>query len=220
MKKIEATLKGADHEIIPWKVDQKAALSILLRVFASDASGDIDRSRAVSGKPARDLVTNIDPSNRPLTLLESWSLACERLAFQASGLEQWKQTSKVGTSDDVMDFYRAPVNPALAPRHGHYAKGKYIIYTGSVNALDYTACTVPIGFVDPALHRADRGEALDCDGMEIPGPTNELDKHIRDIYEPERYRGMPITVQIVGRRLEEEKILGVAAMLEKLLREG
>lgn len=30
---------------------------------------------------------------------------------------------------------------------------------------------------------------------------------------------MPTTVQIVGRRLEEEKILGVAVMLEKSLKE-
>ena len=41
--------------------------------------------------------------------------------------------------------------------------------------------------------------------------------YISVIYDPEIYKGLPVTVQIVGRRLEEEKVLGVATVLEKLL---
>jgi amidase len=215
MKKLETILFAAGHEIIPWRIDQKAALSILLRVFSSDASGDIDRTREMSGEPPQNLLTNASPAP-PLTLLESWSLACERLAFHAAVLEQWKQTSKTGTSKDLMDVYITPVNPAVAPKHGHYAKARYVAYTGTVNVLDFSACTIPVGFVSKQ-HKADKGGDLDAEGNGIPGVTGELDAHIRIIYDPELYKGLPLTMQVVGRRLEEEKVLGVATMLEKLL---
>jgi amidase len=216
MGKLETTLTAAGHEIIPWKIDQKTALSILLRVFSSDASGDIDRSRAASREPPQNLLTNASPAP-PLTLLESWSLAYERLAFQAAVLEQWKETSKAGSSSEVMDVYITPVNPVVAPKHGHYAKARYIAYTGTVNVLDFSACTVPVGFVN-GQHKADKGGDLDAEGNKIPGVTGELDAHIRSIYDPEVYKGLPVTMQVVGRRLEEEKVLGVATVLEKLLR--
>ena len=72
--------------------------------------------------------------------------------------------------------------------------------------LDYMARTNPLGFVDPALHRADMSETFDCERMEIPGPTKELDMHMRSIDDSEGYKGVPICVQVVGRRLKEEKI--------------
>jgi amidase len=214
MKRLEKILIAAGHEIIPWRIDQKTALSILLRAFSSDASGDIDRSRALSGEPPQNLLTNASPAP-PLTLLESWSLARERLAFQAAVLKQWKETSNTGTSEE-MDVYITPVNPAVAPKHGHYAKARYIAYTGTVNVLDFSACTIPVGFVNEQ-HKADKEGDLDAEGSKIPGVTGELDAHIRSIYDPEVYKGLPVTMQVVGRRLEEEKVLGVATVLEKLL---
>jgi amidase len=217
MKKLETKLTAAGHEVIPWRIDQKAALSILLRVFSSDASGDIDRSRALSGEPPQQLITNATPDVPAITLLESWSLACERLVFQAAVLEQWKETSKAGSSRAPMDFYITPVNPVVAPRHGHYAKARYLAYTGTVNLLDYSACTVPVFFVDPQLHKADKGDRMDAEGKEIPGVTCELDAHIRSMYDPEIYKGLPVSVQVVGRRMEEEKVLGMAKVLEQLL---
>ncbi|KAG0649284.1 Acetamidase [Hyphodiscus hymeniophilus] len=219
MRELEARLKAAGHEVFPWRIDQKTALSIVMRVFSSDASGDIDRSRALSGEPPQNVMTAISPNVPPLTLLGYWSLACERLAFQAAILEQWNETSKAGSSDQVMDVYLTPVNPAVAPKHGHYGRGRYLAYTGTVNVLDFSACTVPVGFVDPEIHKADQGSTLDANGKEIPAVRSELDGYLRSIYDPEVYKGLPVTVQVVGRRMEEEKVLGVATMLEKLLKE-
>lgn len=220
MQKLETKLKAAGHDLITWRIDQKTALSILLRVFSSDASSDIDRTRALSGEPLQNVLTSMFPSAPPLTLLESWSLACERQAFQAAVLEQWRETSKIGASDEVMDVYITPVNPAVAPKHGHYARGRYLAYTGTINLLDFTACTVPVGLVDPKIHKEDKGNTLDAEGMEIPDVTSDFDGYIRGIYDPEVYIGLPVTVQVVGRRVEEEKVLGVASILEKLLEDS
>lgn len=48
-------------------------------------------------------------------------------------------------------------------------------------------------------------------------PRNAIDEWIRGLYDPEAMKGLDIGVQIIGRRYEEEKVLGVASMLEKLI---
>ena len=50
--------------------------------------------------------------------------------------------------------------------------------------------------------------------------TCELDAHIRSMYDAKAYHGLPVTVQVVGRRMEEEKVLAVAKFLEQLLKEA
>ena len=75
--------------------------------------------------------------------------------------------------------------------------------------LDFSACTVPVGFVNPEIHKADKGNSLNSEGKEIPDVTSELYGYIRSIYDSENYKGLPVTAQAVGRRMEEEKVLGV-----------
>jgi amidase len=48
-------------------------------------------------------------------------------------------------------------------------------------------------------------------------PRNNQDLWNWGIYDPEAMDGHPVGLQIVGRRLEEEKVLGVATVFEKLL---
>jgi Asp-tRNA(Asn)/Glu-tRNA(Gln) amidotransferase A subunit family amidase len=48
-------------------------------------------------------------------------------------------------------------------------------------------------------------------------PRNDQDLWNWGIYDPETMDGHPVGLQIVGRRLEEEKVLGVATVFEKLL---
>jgi amidase len=51
-------------------------------------------------------------------------------------------------------------------------------------------------------------------------PLSELDQGIQDDYDPESYHGGPVGLQIVGRRLEEEKVLEMAQLLSEILREA
>jgi amidase len=48
-------------------------------------------------------------------------------------------------------------------------------------------------------------------------PRNDQDAWNWDVYDPENMDGHPVGLQIVGRKLEEEKVLGVATVFEKLL---
>jgi len=41
---------------------------------------------------------------------------------------------------------------------------------------------------------------------------NEIDQKTQDTYDPEVYHGAPVAVQLVGRRLQEEKMLALAKL--------
>jgi amidase len=215
LQKVINALQAAGHEIIPWKLDTKRAVALVTRVFQADSAGDIHRQCAKSGEPPME--SACDTPDAPKSLLESWDLSMECLAFRAAVLAQWNATA----TDTLppMDAYISPVNPAVAPRHGDYAKVRYFAYTAAVNLLDYTACTIPVGFVDPALDRADdMAKMEDANGNAVPPPTCEKDETIRRKYDPEVYKGLPVALQVVGRRFEEEKVVGIVKMVVGLLK--
>ena len=49
-------------------------------------------------------------------------------------------------------------------------------------------------------------------------PRNDLDKWNWELYDPELMHGMPVGLQVVGRRLEEEKVLSAGKVIERVIR--
>jgi Asp-tRNA(Asn)/Glu-tRNA(Gln) amidotransferase A subunit family amidase len=86
-------------------------------------------------------------------------------------------------------------------------------YTKVWNLLDYSAVVLPFG-------RVDKGVDVKKDGEEVKGyePRNETDGFVWGLYDPEEMHGLPLSVQIVAGRLEEEKVLGAAKVVERVLR--
>jgi Asp-tRNA(Asn)/Glu-tRNA(Gln) amidotransferase A subunit family amidase len=82
-------------------------------------------------------------------------------------------------------------------------------YTKVWNFLDYTALSFPAGTVDASV---------DSLPKEQYQPRNEYDAWNWNLYDPSRMDGHPVGLQIVGRRFEEEKVLGVAAVFDALLK--
>jgi amidase len=48
-------------------------------------------------------------------------------------------------------------------------------------------------------------------------PLNDLDNQIQDEYDAEFYHTAPVSLQLVGRRLEEEKVLEMVEVVAKSL---
>ena len=68
------------------------------------------------------------------------------------------------------------------------------------NALDYTSCAVPVTNADKKIDAVNKSFK----------PVSEQDEEIQKDYDPELYHGAPVAVQIVGRRLQEEKVLALS----------
>lgn len=104
-----------------------------------------------------------------------------------------------------MDVILSPTMPHSAVPH---RTCRWVGYTKVWNFLDYPALTFPAG----------RAEASIDLQKEDYTPRNPLDAWNKDLYDPISMDGHPIGLQIIGRRFEEEKILGIATIIEKLLK--
>lgn len=103
-----------------------------------------------------------------------------------------------------MDAVILPVAPHAAVIPG---KWYYYTYASFVNVLDYTNVVIPVTKADSKIDLFDHNYE----------PLNEKDKKNWQAYDPVKYDGAPAAVQILGRRLEEEKLLSVAQRVVEAL---
>jgi Asp-tRNA(Asn)/Glu-tRNA(Gln) amidotransferase A subunit family amidase len=85
-------------------------------------------------------------------------------------------------------------------------------YTKVFNFVDYPAVVLPVGKVDKQLDSAGAREWATYQ------PRNDLDKWNTELFDLDSMDGMPVGIQLVARRLEEEKVLGAAKVVDALLK--
>jgi amidase len=75
---------------------------------------------------------------------------------------------------------------------------------------DFASCTFPVTFADKTLDKARDMKAF----HQLSG----IDGRIQADYDPDFYHGAPVALQIVGRRLEEEKVLEMCEVIDGCLK--
>jgi len=97
-----------------------------------------------------------------------------------------------------------PVGPGAAPP---LDCAKYWGYTAQWNILDYPAIVFPVTKVDLEADRVD----------ESYEPMNAKDEYNHKLWQsgPEKYKGAPISLQLVGRRYEDEKVVEALELIKK-----
>lgn len=86
-------------------------------------------------------------------------------------------------------------------------QSKYWGYTSQWNLLDYPGAVFPVTTVDAAKDAKD----------EHYMPKNEKDRFCYEMYSPERYENAPVSLQIIGRRNHDEKVLAALREIEKAM---
>lgn len=105
-----------------------------------------------------------------------------------------------------MDVLISPVNASVASVHG---ESRHWGYTSVFNALDYPSVVIPMGKVRPS----DTWDPS-ASGLYLSS-TDEWYRQLFDMKSgASRYRDAPIGIQVVGKRLQEEKLLNVAGVIE------
>lgn len=132
-----------------------------------------------------------------------------RNELQKAYLDRWNASATDGKGR--IDGIIQAVAPWAAPRLGQtQTAGLYVGYTGVWNLLDFAACTFPVTFADKNLDKAR--------DMKTFKQLTEIDGRIQADYDPEFYHGAPVSLQIVGRRLEEEKVLEMCEVIANCLK--
>ena len=73
--------------------------------------------------------------------------------------------------------------------------------------MDYTAATLPVTQVTPGLDHKESPHSF----------RTETDRLCYERYDPERFKGGRIGVQIVGRKLEEEAVIRMTEIVDAAL---
>lgn len=170
--------------------------------FCDGAQEETDAIDA-SGEPWRPLSNFIikeNPSVKKLTVAELWHWTARREAYRSEYAKKWNATatgtSTTGVPEGMVDVILCPVGPGAAPP---LDCARYWGYTSQWNILDYPALVFPVTKVDPAVDRID----------ERYKPRNERDEYNHQLWQsgPGKYIGAPVSLQLVGRRYEDEKVV-------------
>jgi Asp-tRNA(Asn)/Glu-tRNA(Gln) amidotransferase A subunit family amidase len=138
----------------------------------------------------------------PLSAYQNWGWVAKREAFRATWFEWWNGAPQ------GFDFILSPANatPAL-PHRGMHEAVSSCGYTFLWNLLDYSAGVVPVTKVDAQLDRLPTGWKA----------GNGIERGAMKYYDPVEMAGLPCAVQVVGRRLTEEKTLGCMQVVVEAL---
>ncbi|KAK4985995.1 hypothetical protein LTR50_005587 [Elasticomyces elasticus] len=141
---------------------------------------------------------------------EQWALVAQREAYKARWHDWWNALDAQG--EQPMDAILAPPNATPALPHGAMRDAVASCgYTFLFNLLDYSAGVVPVTRVDAAT------DALPS-GFDVK-KLNGVARGAYRFYDAREMHGLPVAVQVVGRRLEEEKVLAVMKRVEDALEE-
>ncbi|RDW87688.1 hypothetical protein BP5796_03382 [Coleophoma crateriformis] len=134
---------------------------------------------------------------------EQWKLVAKREAFKAKFHDWWEQVAKI-------DFMITPPNATPAvPHDGMKDAVSSCGYTFLFNLLDYTCGIMPITHVDQGLDALPASFSMK--------PLNGVARGAYKHYDATAMHGLPVAVQIVGQRLEEEKVLAIMERIEASL---
>ncbi|KAF1954632.1 amidase [Byssothecium circinans] len=198
LKETVEKLKRAEHEVVEWDpVLHAEGLVLLSRMFVADGGKSIKKLLAPTDEPFRPEMLAYKEATE-LGTHEMWQLQLERSAFQKKYLDQWMF---VGGLDAIL----APTTPYSSVEHG---KLQYVGYTGVYNVTDYSSVSFPCGVT------ADKEKDRPVSGY---SPLSDHCKGVYESYDAEIVHGMPVSLQLVAKRLEEEKVLDMTATVLKAI---
>ncbi|XPS99018.1 Amidase [Ascochyta lentis] len=192
LKLVTDKLKEHNVEIVDFTPHlHDEAWAILSSLYYPDGGKADAEDMASSGEPWRPLSKWIIKDNPCVKNLSVGELAYwfeEREAYRKEYALHWKNHG--------IDALLCPVGPGVAPKHN---TAKYWSYTSQWNLLDYPGLVFPVCRVDKEHDRWEDGEQS----------LGELDEENRNLWDAEEFHGAPIGLQLVGRRFEDEKIVGI-----------
>jgi len=211
MQRLKQQLLDAGHEVIDWiPIDHKYAWELITKLYFLDGGEEYRNVLAESGEPPTPqtewILSQVPNDGRPFTVPEIFKLNLEREKFRVKLAEHWNRTRNKTTTERPIDAIISPTAPSLAPKH---AGTRWWGYTSYWNLADYPAVVFPVGRCDPQ----DGADSNETNPAPVT-PAQDGGKTFDTRWEPSSYKDFPICLQLIGQRLNEEKVLGMLNILE------
>ncbi|GLA28359.1 acetamidase [Aspergillus phoenicis ATCC 13157] len=197
-------LKDQGHEVITWDTSyHHDCVKLMDQYYVADGFEDVLRDINASGEPMIPHVQGLADraKGKALSVYEYWQVNKKKIALRQKYLSRWNQTRSPSGK---------PVDVLLGPTTAHTAvphhKLRWVGYTKVWNLLDYPAVSFPVDEVRKEVDVQPNGYQ----------PRNDLDAWNWEIYDPHVMNGHPVSLQVIGKTLNDEKVLGAATIIEKI----
>lgn len=207
IQRIVDAVQKAGHQVLEWEPPyHEKGIEITSHAWRYDGGKDAHEALALSGEP---IVPNVAMTfgHEIKPELYASDLAKNNVAireWKKAQLDAWNSTSSQTGTALPIDAIISPVAPFAAARPTRYI---YYGYTMTINTLDLTSVVIPVLTADQdvdkpytSFHKA-----------------SDLDGEIQNDYDPALYHGTPVSIQLIGRRHDEEKMLAIAEYVAGLL---
>ncbi|PLB50255.1 amidase [Aspergillus steynii IBT 23096] len=215
LREVAAACRNAGMEVVDWDseaLDHRRGWEILSKLYWPDGGREVMGLLEESGEPVLPLTRFIieEQGVRDLSMHELWEFCAQRDAYRAMYAQAWTATATATApssgSSEVDVILCAPSFGAATP----HDRSRYWGYTAHWNLLDYPGAVFPVTTVDAAKDPVDATYV----------PRNEEDRFVHEMYAPERYVDAPVSLQVVGRRQEDEKVLAALGEIERAMGRG
>lgn len=200
-------LEKAGHKIIEWKPpSHKRLLEFTFKTWLYDGGKDLHDSFALSGEPISPQVTmsyGTEPKEE-FTASQIAAVNVTKRQFQKEYMDYWNGTESLTGTGRPVDGIITALAPYPAARPEGY---KYYGLSAWVNGMDYTSVVVPVTLADKSVDKY----------PDDYKPISDEDKVVVEDYDADIYDGAHVSVQIVGRRFTEEKMLAIGEYVGELL---
>ncbi|KAL9941636.1 hypothetical protein ACHAQF_000734 [Verticillium nonalfalfae] len=207
LKKMADTLRSLGHTVLAWEPpSHERAMEIATHAYLLDGGRDVFDAFALSREPMSKQIAQTygHAGYEESSGSEIAALHVMKREYQKEYMDYWNSTSALNDAQEAVTAVIAPIAPFAAPQQGKFS---YYGYATFVNVLDYSAMTMPTTTCDRDLDVFDEHYV----------PMNTLDEEVWKDYDANVYHGAPVGLQLIGRRFEEEKILGLATVIARAL---
>jgi amidase len=212
LRRVESALLAAGHDVIRWEPMgcHRAAWDFITKLYFLDGGEEyheLMRDTNDPPVPQTKWVMTFAP-DRPVTIAELWKLNLQREKFRNELIAHWVATQKRTKSGRPIDAILCPVAPTLAPPHD---TTRWWGYSSYWNLADYPGVVFPV----------DRHTSAMCHYPAMNHtPRNPIEKFIHEQWDPKVYDNAPVSLQLVARRLNEEKLLHTLNVVEEAIKQN
>lgn len=209
LKETKDALEKAGHEVVDIELPVLLrALHTATKVYVADAGAEAFEECAKTGEPLIDAVKICvpwDTFEKPLTVTDWWELCNESNEIKQAFYEYWQKTTSITASGKPIDAIVCPIWPVPAvPQYGPSTEN----YTVPFNLFDCASVVVPVTTVDKNVDEKDPQF----------NPRNEAEEAVYKMYNLNLYHGLPVCLQVVTKKLEEEKALSIAEACDRAIK--
>jgi len=207
LKHYKDALVAAGHDVIEWKpLNHQEGWDLIAKLYLLDGGAEYRETMHAAGEPAvpqTEWILDHARGRGDYTVAEIFRLNLERENFRVKALMHWNATQERTATGRPVDVILCPIAPTLAPPHDTTS---WWGYSSQWNLLDLPAVVFPVG----------RYKAV-VDSTALPQPRNEIEKFIHGQWQPNTYDNAPVSLQLIGRRHNEEKLLAILGVVESVV---